>query len=96
MDYIDRIQNSIDFIEANIKYEITLEEMAEKSFLSKYYFHRLFTILTGKRPMEYIRNRRLVLAAKDLSETDKSVLEIAIDYGFESEEVFTRAFNKFF
>lgn len=96
MEYIERIQKTIDFIEENLKNPITLDKLAEQAFISKYYYHRLFTVLVGKAPMEYVRNRRLVSAARQLAETEKSVLEIAIEHNFESQEVFTRAFNRFF
>lgn len=96
MNYYEKIQNSLDYIENNLKNEISLDILAEKSFLSKYYFHRVFAALTGETVMTYIRKRRLGLAIKEMNKTDKTLLEIALDSGFDSAEVFTRAFKKHF
>ncbi len=96
MEYHKRIQRSIDFIEENLESKITLDELAEKAALSKYYYHRLFHALTGEPVMEYIRKRRLGRAIKQMNETNLGILEIAVDNQFESQEVFTRAFIKHF
>lgn len=96
MNYYERIQTSLDYIEENLHEEIKLEILAQKSFLSKYHFHRVFTALVGEPVMTYIRKRRLGRATKQLDNSDLSILEIAFDNCFESQEVFSRAFLKHF
>lgn len=96
MDYFQRIQKTIDYIEDNLENKITLEELAEIAYLSKYYYHRLFTMYVGEPVMGYIRKRRLARAVAQLDSSESNILEIAIDNQFESQEVFTRAFTKYF
>ncbi len=94
MSYLVKLSRVIDHIEKNLKREITLDELAEISTLSKFYFHRIFSAATKSPVMEYIRKRRLSQAALELMNTKKSILEIAISYRFSSQESFTRAFKK--
>ena len=61
----------------------------------KYYFQRIFSILCGLNLGEYIRNRRLTLAGNELNATDGKIIDIALKYGYESPESFTRAFSRF-
>ena len=96
MNYYERIQTSLDYIEENLNEEIKLEVLAQISYLSKYHFHRVFTVLVGEPVMTYIRKRRLGRATLQLDNSDLSILEIALDNCFESQEVFSRAFLKHF
>ncbi|WP_120495340.1 AraC family transcriptional regulator [Kiloniella sp. EL199] len=91
------INKAISFIEQNLGHPITLGEIAERSGLSPYYFARLFRSATGKTVMGYLRHRRLTEAAKILeSGQNASLIHLALDYGFDSQEAFTRAFKKCF
>jgi AraC family transcriptional regulator len=94
MDYFQRLQNSIDYIEKNLTEDVALVEIASVADCSLYHFHRLFHILVGNSVKEYIRKRRLTLAAKELVETKKSVIDIAFDYQYGAPESFTRAFKR--
>lgn len=94
MSYFLRLQSSIDFIEDNLTEDITLTDVAKEASCSLYHFHRLFKILVGSSVKEYIRKRRFTLAAKQLVETQKSVIDIAFDYRYGAPESFTRAFKK--
>lgn len=96
MNYYDRIQQSIEYIEEHLCDNLTLEELAETASLSKYYYHRMFSMLVGESVMTYIRKRRLGRATKQLDNTDLRIIDIAYDNGFESQEVFTRAFKRHF
>lgn len=96
MDYFQRIQKTIDYIEDNLENELTLDELAKMACFSKYYYHRLFSMYVGQPVMGYIRKRRLAKAVTKLDSTDDNILKIAVDYQFESQEVFTRAFSKYF
>ncbi|CAH1056665.1 hypothetical protein PAECIP111894_02818 [Paenibacillus pseudetheri] len=60
---------------------------------SKYHFQRIFHVLTGFTVTEYMRNRRLTLAAADLAGSDSKVIDIALKYGYESPEAFATAFS---
>lgn len=94
INYYECIQNSIDYIEDNLKIDIKMEHIASKANFSMYYFFRLFNDMVGESVKEYIRKRRLSQAAIDIIKTDKRIIDIALDYGFESQESFTRAFQK--
>lgn len=96
MNYYGRIQNSIDFIELKLKEEIDLHEVAGRSFFSVTHFYRIFQAMVGDSVKEYIRKRKLSNAAVELLSTDRRLIDIAFDYRFESQEVFTRAFARTF
>lgn len=96
MNYYTRIQKTIDYIDAHTNECITLEVLSEIAFLSKYYYHRLFSALVGESVMSYIRKQRLRRAVCQLNETSLRIIDIALDNGFESQEVFIRAFTKYF
>lgn len=92
MDYFERIQNAIEYIEKNLQNELKIIEISSKAYFSAFHFQRLFQAITGLSVQQYIRNRRLSEAATLLKETRKSILEIAISFGYGSQEAFTRAF----
>lgn len=94
MTHSERINRVIEFIEANFDSDISLDLLARKSALSRYHFHRIFRALTGDPPFKYIEKRRLSKAAHELIHTDRRIVDIAFEYGFNSHESFTRAFKK--
>lgn len=96
MNYFQRLQTAIDFIENNLAEDITLAEVANKANCSLYHFHRLFQVLVGNSVKEYIRKRRLTLAAKQLVQTKESVIDIAFDSRYGAPESFSRAFKKMY
>lgn len=96
MDHINRLNNTIEYIEANLEKNIHLELLASKFALSKYHFHRIFKALIGDPPFRYIEKRRLSRAAADLIGTNKRIIDIAFDYGFNSHESFIRSFKKIY
>lgn len=95
-DYYDTLQKALDYIEENIKEDISLEQLSELCNYSPHHFHRIFQSIIGIPVADYIRKRKLSKAANDIITTDKNILEIAIDYGFNSNETFSRAFKKIF
>lgn len=95
MDWIVSIQKTIDYIEDNIEAELDTDILAAKIYSSSFNFQRMFTILCDCTVGEYIRNRRLTLAGYELLSNDSNVLDIAIKYGYETNESFTRAFSRF-
>lgn len=95
MDWTAGIQNAINYIENNITEELTFAEISEQACSSNFYFQRVFSTLCGCSLGEYIRNRRLTLAGSELSATDSRIIDIAMKYGYDSPESFTRAFSRF-
>ena len=95
MNYINEMQKAIDFIENNLDKDINFEIVAKEVGMSAFYFHRIFSAVIGISPTTYIRNRRLTVAAQEISKNNKSILDIALKYGFESHEAFSRAFKNF-
>ena len=96
MDYIECVQKSLDYIEENLEDQISLEKLAEVTFCSIFHFHRLFTALVGMNVIEYVRKRRLTVAAQRLRSTNQSIIQLAIETGFNSHAAFTRAFKNAF
>lgn len=95
MDWISGIQNAINYIEEHLTEDIDYEEVAREAACSSFYFQRIFGILCGLSIGDYIRNRRLTLAGDELSASDDKVIDVALKYGYESPESFTRAFARF-
>ena len=95
MDWLTGIQGAINYVEENLSEEISYQEVAKRAGCSSFYFQKLFTILCGITLGEYIRNRRMTLAGAELSKSDCKVIDVAMKYGYESPESFTRAFSKF-
>jgi len=95
MDWITGIQNALDYIEENITEELDYEEIAKRSFSSSYHFQRVFSIMCGYTLGDYIRNRRLSLAGAELNSGKAKVLDIALKYGYDSPDSFTKAFYRF-
>lgn len=96
MSYFESITRTIDYIEEHLCEDISLDELAAMSHLSKFYFSRIFQAMTGDAVMEYVRMRRLTLAGQQLRQTRRRVIDIAYDYQFCSHETFCRAFKKAF
>ena len=95
MDWITGIQNALDYIEEHINEDLNYEIIARQAACSSFYFQRIFSILCGYSLGEYIRNRRLSIAGSELSVTNIKIIDIALKYGYDSPESFSRAFFKF-
>ena len=93
MNNFNKISEAIKYIDENISETLSVEMIAERFSFSPYYFHRLFTAIVGKSMIAYVRGRRVAYACKMLNETDKKVLDIALDCGFDSAQSFSRAFK---
>lgn len=89
------IQNAVQYIEDNLTEELNIGDIAAKAYVSSFHFQRIFSALCGFTVGEYIRSRRLSAAAQELSRSDVKVIDIALKYGYESHDSFTRAFTKF-
>ncbi len=95
MDWAEAIREAISYIEENITEDITMHDVANHVYISPFYFHKGFSILCGYSITEYIRNRRLALAGQELLTTDITVTELAMKYGYDSSDSFTKAFTRF-
>ena len=95
MNWIEGISEAIKYIEANLMSELTIDDIAAKAYVSPYYFQKSFSLLCGFTVGEYIRNRRLASAGNDLLSGDDKVIDIALKYGYDSVDSFTKAFTRF-
>lgn len=95
MDWIERLQHALDYIEGNLQGEIDWREAGRHALMSGPYFARIFALMSGVPLSEYIRMRRLSLAATDLQQGDARVLDVALRYGYASPTAFQRAFVLF-
>lgn len=93
MDWIECFNNALEYIEDNLDKDIDYESISCKACCSTFYFSRIFMIVTGTSVSEYIRRRRMSLAAIELINTDKKIIEIAKKYGYDSNTSFNRAFK---
>ncbi len=93
--WIEGFQGSIDFMETNLTEDLDIEVIAAKAALSPFYYQRIFGALCGITVGEYIRARRMTLAAQELSRSDVKVIDIAIKYGYDSPDSFAKAFQRF-
>lgn len=95
MSYKERVDRVIDFIGKHLDEELELDELCRIACFSKYHFHRLFTAYTGLPLMNYIKWLRLKRAAHQLIvHKEETIINIALDAGFESHESFSRAFKQ--
>ena len=91
-----RVRAAIDFVEAHLEDELTLDRMAGAVGLSRYHLQRLFRAIYGDNLKAYIRKRRLTVAAGRLADGDDRIIEIALASGFESQGAFSRNFRALF
>ncbi|WP_412962975.1 AraC family transcriptional regulator [Metabacillus niabensis] len=86
--------DSMEYIESNLDNELYIDDIAAIACMSKFHFQRMFNMLTGYTVSEYIRNRRITVAAQELVNTKSKVIDVAMKYGYESPESFSKAFRK--
>ena len=95
MDWIEGFQESLDYIEENLSGELDIEEIAGRAALSPFYYQRIFGALCGLTVGDYIRARRMTLAAQELSGSGIRVIDVAVKYGYDSPDSFAKAFQRF-
>lgn len=93
--WAEGIQNAVQYMEDNITEELDIGDIAAMAYVSPFHFQRIFSVLCGFTVGEYIRSRRLTLAAQELSASDMKVIDAAVKYGYDSPDSFTRAFTRF-
>lgn len=95
MNYCKPIDYAMEFIETNIKEKLTAQQIAEKAGYSVYHFCRVFALQKGMPLMDYVSKRRLSVARTELTK-GKKIIDIAVDYGYETASGFAKAFRKEF
>lgn len=95
MNNENTVFQSLAIIEEKIREKLTVESLAESLHFSKYHYQRMFREAVGDSVMRYVTGRKLTLAAADLIETEDTVLDIALKYGYDSHEGFTRSFRAY-
>ena len=95
MNWIQGIQRAIDYVESHITEELDFEAVAKQAYSSSFHFQRIFGILCGFSLGDYIRMRRLSLAGEELSRGNAKIIEVAMKYGYDTPESFSRAFTRF-
>jgi len=93
MNSLKNMNDALSFIEENLANRIDSHEVAKRALCSEYHFKRMFSFLAGVPLSEYIRRRRLTLAAFELSDSNVRIIDLAIKYGYKSPDSFTRAFH---
>lgn len=95
MGWTESISKAIDYIEKNITEELTVESIAKQAMISPFYFQKGFAMLCGFTVGEYIRQRRLSLAGSELASVEVKIIDVAMKYGYDSPDSFTKAFTRF-
>jgi AraC-like DNA-binding protein len=95
MNWLNDTQKAINFIEDNLLENIKVDDIAIYIHISTDHFQKMFNIVTGFSVSEYIRNRKLYLAGQDIMSSNEKIIDIALKYGYETPESFTKAFTRF-
>jgi len=95
MEWMKVIGDSIQYIENHMSDELSVDDIAKHIGISSFYYQKGFSMLCGFTVTEYIRNRRLALAGDEIIGTDQKIIEIAMKYGYDSPDSFTKAFTRF-
>jgi len=94
MEWLERMNHAMDYIESNLTGEIKINEVASRALCSSHEFQRMFSFITNVTLAEYIRRRRITLAALELQHNKHvKVIDVAIKFGYESPVSFARAFQ---
>lgn len=95
VEWITCLKEALRYIEDNLENELSIGTVSEHVFVSPFYLQKGFQIITGYTLGEYIRNRRLYEAAVKIARTDEKIIDIALRYGYETAESFSKAFSRF-
>jgi len=95
MDWIQNITKAIHYIENHIADDICIDEISNHAYSSSSHFQFIFHMVTGMPIGEYIRNRRLSMAAQDLLKTNSKIIDVAMRYQYDTQESFSKAFTRF-
>ncbi|BBB47905.1 AraC family transcriptional regulator [Pelolinea submarina] len=93
MDSLRSMNKALAYIEEHLTENIDYSEVSKIASCSEYHFKRMFSFLSGIGLSEYVRRRRLTLAAFDLKDANMRIIDIAVKYGYDSADSFSRAFH---
>lgn len=93
MEWIEHLNDAINYIEKHLTQELDYEHIAKIACCSTYHFQRMFSYIAEVPLSEYIRRRRMTMAAVDLQSGDEKVIDVAVKYGYDSPTAFNRAFQ---
>src|SRR5688572_20988372 len=94
MKWIEAIQQSIQYIEEHLLEPMTVDQIAAQAHMSAFHFQRIFALMADVTVAEYIRRRRLTLAAHELLQGDCKIMALALKYGYDTPESFSKAFRR--
>lgn len=95
MDVSRRLNAAIEYVEQHITEELDYQKLAQLAGCSAYNFQRMFSFIADLSLVEYVRRRRLTLAALELQQSGVKVIDLALKYGYDSPVSFARAFQAF-
>lgn len=95
MEWTESLRNAVAYMEAHLCDTVTVEEAAKAAHIPPFYLQKGFKVMTGYSLMEYVRYRRLYLAALEVLAGGERVIDLAYKYGYETPESFTKAFTRF-
>ena len=93
MDSLSSMNNAMAYIEEHLTEDMDYSKISKVAYCSEYHFKRMFSFLSGVSLSEYIRRRRLTLAALELKDKDLRVIDVAVKHGYNSADSFSRAFH---
>lgn len=95
MNWVKIIEDAVEYVEGNITGDLTVSRIAKEVNTSAFYFQKGFSMLCGYTVGEYVRMRRLSIAGEELLSSDEKVIDLAVKYGYDSPDSFTKAFTRF-
>lgn len=95
MEWLSCIRKTVEMIENDLKTDVSADKIAIEVGISTFFLQKGFSVMTGYSIREYARNRKLYQAALDLQTSDEKIIDIALNYGYETPESFTKAFTRF-
>ncbi|MFD1038384.1 AraC family transcriptional regulator [Virgibacillus byunsanensis] len=94
MTWVESLQKAIDYMEEHLLDDMSMERIAKQANFSVFHFQRTFSVLTEMSVGEYLRRRRLTLAAHELTRTNAKIIDLAYKYGYDTPEAFSKAFRR--
>ncbi|MGC5772170.1 AraC family transcriptional regulator [Paenibacillus pabuli] len=94
MNWMESLQIAIQYMEDHLLENMTIEQISAQAHISPFHFQRTFSLLTDVTVAEYIRRRRLTLAANELIQSDHKIIDLAHKFGFDTPESFSKAFRR--
>jgi len=95
MDWIQNLTKVIQYVENHLTDDINIDEISSRAYSSSSHFQLVFHLVMGMTIGEYIRNRRLSMAAQDLLKPNSKIIDVSMRYQYETQESFSKAFTRF-